>query len=198
MLSRGRASHARRHCAERATLPAQLAADCTSDASASASDENSAALELHEPMVPPARERPPGCTRTIAGAGCPPVVNRAELAGVRAVNAAGSQGRCRVRSARQGMANSFDRPSNEPILASDQVRCGALRRTPVGRCWSTTVAGTAIRPSGGSLSLSGRRYIAPPCRREEPNEPACLVRCHLGRLPTAPPITRARRSVPAV
>jgi len=62
MLSRGRTNHGRRHCQARATLPAQLAADCTSDASASASDENSAALELHEPIVPLA-ERPPGCAR---------------------------------------------------------------------------------------------------------------------------------------
>jgi hypothetical protein len=60
MLSRGCTNHARRHCVERATLPAQLAAVRASDASASASDENSAALELHEPIVPLALERAPG------------------------------------------------------------------------------------------------------------------------------------------
>jgi hypothetical protein len=66
LSSREHANHRRRHCAKRATLPARLAADCTPDASASASDENSAALELHEAIVPLARERPPCCARTTA------------------------------------------------------------------------------------------------------------------------------------
>jgi len=60
LSSREHTNHRRRHCAKRATLHARVAADCTSDAFASASDENSAALELHEPMVPLAWERPPG------------------------------------------------------------------------------------------------------------------------------------------
>ena len=41
---------------------------------------------------------------------------------------------------------------------------------------NTTVAGTAIRPSGGSPGLGRRRYIAPPFRREEPNEPCNVTR----------------------
>jgi hypothetical protein len=78
LSARERTKQGTRHCAKRATLPAQLAADCTSDPSASASDENSAALELHEPIVPLARERRPGRPRHPARArgrrtrGCDP------------------------------------------------------------------------------------------------------------------------------
>jgi hypothetical protein len=124
ILSRERTNHDRRHCARRATLAAQLAADCTSDASASASDENSAALEPHEPIVPLAGERPPGCARTIARAGCRPVVTRAELAAFGPSMRSGGTGAVACVSRDKERPIAFDRP-NEPILASDQALCGA-------------------------------------------------------------------------
>ena len=174
LSSRERTNHGRRHCAKRATLPARLVADCTSDASASASDENSAALELHEPMVPLARERPPGCARTTAGAGCCPVVNRAELA------VFGPSMRAELwpqspahRQTRNGRNFSIGQAVSRHLSPIRRGSARSNRRRYAAR--NTTVAGTAIRPSGGSPGLGRRRYIAPPV---SPGGTKRTVQCH--------------------
>ena len=176
LSSREHTNHRRRHCAKRATLHARVAADCTSDASASASDENSAAQELHEPMVPLARERPPDCARTAAGAGCRPVVNRTELAAFGPSMRPGAMPAVACASPDKERSKLFDRPSSEPALVSDPARFGALKPTPLRR-----------RPEhdSGRYGDSAVERIAEPRPEEVHRAPRFAARAQRGSIPGA-------------